>query len=119
MRCYANDDFFYRYGAPFKNRIDEWMQKLSNSLEITNNWLVVQNLWIYLEAAFTSSEVVNQLPVEVRRFQNVDKSWQRVMQHVHNTPDIVQCCLEYDFLPQMLPHLLEQLEVCLKSLSGY
>ena len=95
------------------------MQNLSNSLEITNNWLVVQNLWIYLEAIFSSGEVVRQLPVEAKRFSNVDKSWQRVMQHAHNTLNVIQCCVGDDFVAQMLPHLLEQLEVCQKSLAGY
>jgi len=109
----------YRYSAPFKNHIDEWVQNLSNSLEISNNWLLVQNLWIYLEAVFTSADVVKQLAVEVKRFQNVDKSWQRVMQRVHSTPNVIDCCVGDDFLAQMLPHLLEQLEVCQKSLTGY
>jgi len=95
------------------------VQNLSNSLEITNNWLVVQNLWIYLEAVFSSSDVVRQLPVEAKRFANVDKSWQRVMQHTHNTPNVIQCCIQDDFVAQMLPYLLEQLESCQKSLTGY
>jgi len=95
------------------------VQYLFQSLEITNNWLVVQNLWIYLEAVFTSSDVSRQLPAEARRFANVDKSWQRVRQRVRDTPNVVECCVGDDFVAQMLPHLLEQLELCQKSLTGY
>jgi len=95
------------------------MQNLSVSLEISNKWLVVQNLWISLEAVFTRGEVVRQLPGEAKRFANVNKSWQRVLQRVRDTPSVIDCCVADDFIAQMLPHLLEQLELCQKSLAGY
>ena len=32
---------------------------------------------------------------------------------------MTQCCVGDDTLSQLLPHLLEQLEMCQKSLTGY
>lgn len=67
--------------------------------------------------AVPSSHGMGRACASVR--QGIDKSWEKVMVKALETRNVVQYIYGNDMLQELLPHLLEQLEVCQKALSGY
>lgn len=108
-----------RYNAPFKEDISKWVHDLSITSETIEQWVALQNLWIYLEAVFIGGDIAKQLPKEAKRFAGVDKSWCKIMALVTENSNMLACCVNTDAIRAQIPQLMEQLEICQKSLSGY
>jgi dynein heavy chain len=109
-----------RFNAPFKREITIWLHKLTDTTEILDRWIQVQNLWMYLEAVFVGGDISKQLPQEYKRFQNIDKAWrERVMGKAREHPNVIEVCTGDELVSTTLKFLIEQLELCQKSLIVY
>lgn len=56
---------------------------------------------------------------EAKRFQNIDKNYMKIVANAIETRNIVGVCCGNELMKSLLPHLMEQLELCQKSLSAY
>ena len=108
-----------RYSAPFKDAVVEWTAKLSTVGDVVEMWLVVQNMWIYMEAVFSGGDIVKQLPQEAKRFNQIDKTFIKMVHGAVDTLHVVSVCYGNDTILTLLPHLTDQLELCQKSLTAF
>jgi len=108
-----------RYSAFCKEEVASWILKLSVVSEVIESWLVVQNMWMYMEAVFSGGDIVKQLPAEAKRFANIDKNYMKVVSTASDILNVVGTCVGSDVLKGLLPHLTEQLELCQKSLTAF
>nr|Q9SMH3.1 RecName: Full=Dynein-1-alpha heavy chain, flagellar inner arm I1 complex; AltName: Full=1-alpha DHC; AltName: Full=Dynein-1, subspecies f [Chlamydomonas reinhardtii]CAB56598.1 1-alpha dynein heavy chain [Chlamydomonas reinhardtii] len=104
---------------PFLTEVRAWEQKLSLIGECIEVWMHVQRKWMYLESIFVGSDDIrHQLPAEAKRFDNIDRQWQKIMNDTAKNTVVLDACMA-DGRLDLLKSLSEQLEVCQKSLSEY
>ena len=70
---------FSPFKKPFEDAIDKWEKTLVLVSNIIEEWLKVQRQWMYLEPIFSSEDIKTQLPVESKRFDQVDLIYRRAM----------------------------------------
>ena len=55
--------------------------------------MLVQRKWMYLESIFVGSDDIrHQLPAEARRFDGIDKQWQRIMTETARNVNVLEAC---------------------------
>eukprot|EP01028_Stygiella_incarcerata_P006636 TRINITY_DN270_c0_g1_i1.p1 TRINITY_DN270_c0_g1~~TRINITY_DN270_c0_g1_i1.p1 ORF type:complete len:4523 (-),score=1222.92 TRINITY_DN270_c0_g1_i1:192-13760(-) len=107
-----------RYLTPFRSEATDWIEKLSTVNEVLEMWVGVQGMYIYLEAVFVSGDIARQLPQEAKRFNNIEKTWLKVMAKANEVRNVVQFCYGNNPMSSLV-FMKDQLELCQKSLSGY
>ena len=107
-----------RHVAPFKEHATELLKSLSEAGECIEKWLKVQMLWCSLESVFTGGDIAKQMPMEAKKFNKIDKDWQKCMSKAFDTQKVIECCQNENLLSS-LPVMYTELEKCQKSLEGY
>ncbi len=107
-----------RHVTPFKDTVSMLLTQLSDTSDTLELWVKVQMLWTSLESVFTGGDIAKQMPLDAKKFMNVDKNWSKIMTKAAETGNVVQCC-GTELLRNTLPILYGELEKCQKSLEGY
>jgi len=107
-----------RHVAPFRDRAQELLQRLSETSDTLERWLKVQMMWCSLESVFMGGDIAKQMPMEAKKFGKIDKDWQKVMAKAYETKNVLEAAAN-EILRSSLPVMFSELEKCQKSLEGY
>ncbi|KAK2862487.1 hypothetical protein Q5P01_002020 [Channa striata] len=109
---------FSPFKKAFEERIDTWEGKLRMTQDVLEEWLTCQRSWLYLEPIFSSDDINQQLPVEGKRYKQVEQTWRRVMKNAFNNRKVIELCPDARLLDKLKECniLLEQVQ---KGLSEY
>eukprot|EP00882_Tetradesmus_deserticola_P015506 GHRQ01016523.1.p1 GENE.GHRQ01016523.1~~GHRQ01016523.1.p1 ORF type:complete len:190 (-),score=31.59 GHRQ01016523.1:231-800(-) len=58
--------------------------------EVLEQWIALQRTWMYLEPIFGSEDIMQQLPLEGKRFATVDRSWRKTLDAAKRTPGVLK-----------------------------
>jgi dynein heavy chain, axonemal len=109
---------FSPYKGPFESRIAKWEAQLSLASDILEAWLAVQRSWMYLEPIFTSPDIMQQLPLEGKRFATVDRTWRKTQEAARRTPQVLRACSSHKLLTSLMD-CNKMLELVQKGLATY
>ena len=73
---------------------------------------------MYLEGIFIGGDIRSQLPEEAKKFDQIDKTFKKIMGETAKTPNIKIACHAQNRLSD-LQNLSAGLEKCQKSLNDY
>ncbi|KAG2485619.1 hypothetical protein HYH03_015682 [Edaphochlamys debaryana] len=109
---------FSPYKKPFEERIAKWEQQLSLVSEILDQWIQLQRQWMYLEPIFGSEDIMQQLPLEGKRFATVDRMWRKTTEAAKRNPLVLKVCSSQKLLDSFVEanKLLESVQ---KGLADY
>ena len=108
-----------KHVKPFREDAENLLTTLSDVNDTLERWIKLQQLWMSLESVFTSGDIARQMPQDTRVFLKVDKEWtSRFMAKAKETKKVIGCC-ENEYMKNILPSMMADLERCQKALDGY
>lgn len=111
--------FSSKYIAHFLEDVTKWQHLLTNADQVISSWLEVQRKWMYLESIFIGSEDIrNQLPLEAKRFEEVDKNFKMLLGEIVVNLNVIRATDKTGLFTK-LESLLAQLMLCEKALNDY
>eukprot|EP00485_Elphidium_margaritaceum_P015545 CAMPEP_0202728930 /NCGR_PEP_ID=MMETSP1385-20130828/185872_1 /ASSEMBLY_ACC=CAM_ASM_000861 /TAXON_ID=933848 /ORGANISM="Elphidium margaritaceum" /LENGTH=4770 /DNA_ID=CAMNT_0049395183 /DNA_START=131 /DNA_END=14440 /DNA_ORIENTATION=- len=108
-----------KHVKPFREDAESLLSTLSDVNDILERWIKLQQLWMSLESVFTSGDIARQMPTDTRTFLKVDKEWcSRFITKAKELSGVIACC-QNEYMKNILPSMMVDLERCQKALDGY
>lgn len=109
-------------GNPFtefmSKEVEQWEELLMRTSDNLEMWLNVQAVWMALEPVFTSEDIIRQMAKEGNLFNQVNKSWEKLMKRTTDSPQALTVTA-YDDLGDILKEAQKKLDLVQKGLSDY
>jgi dynein heavy chain len=109
---------FSIFKKPFEEEIEEWCTRLFTVSETLEWWLKVMRSWMYLQPIFESDDIIKQIPVEAKRFKQVDQAWRKNMELAKHTPKVIDICAT-EGLAKLWRECNDTLDLVQKGLEDY
>jgi len=106
------------YAKEFREKIENFEEKLARTQVELDLWLKLQVVWMYLEPVFKSDDIIKQMPVEGQKFREVDRAWDQLMKKVQLN-DAALAVMEIKDLGKILKDNNEKVEEVTKGLNDY
>ncbi|KAK9508782.1 hypothetical protein O3M35_006257 [Rhynocoris fuscipes] len=106
------------YVKAFEAEMIQWEEKLVSMQDILDAWFQVQITWMYLEAIFSSEDIMKQMPEEGKAFRKVDETWREIMEYT-TEHKLILVATDYPNLLKILRELNNLLELIQKGLNDY
>ncbi|CAE8623425.1 unnamed protein product [Polarella glacialis] len=103
---------------PIEKEVKDWEAKLIYIQDLTEQWLLVQRSWLYLEPIFGSDDIQRQMPNEAKRFQQVNGLWRTTMEAVFENPNVLEVS-EIENLLASFTDANKKLDAIQKGLNDY
>ncbi|PZC71734.1 hypothetical protein B5X24_HaOG212562 [Helicoverpa armigera] len=104
--------------GPFLSVVHTWERRLSLISEVIEEWMATQRKWLYLEGIFVGGDIRTQLPEEAKKFDDIDRSFRKIMLDTAKRLNVVDCCTMTGRLEEFI-NLGLGLQKCQKSLNDY
>lgn len=96
----------------------QWDKAMQTMAQVVDTWTELQTKWLYLEGVFVGGDIRSQLPEAARKFDDIDRVFQKVMADTFHEPNVLDCCM-VEGRRESFERLIEGLERCRKSLTEY
>ena len=81
-----------QFVGPFLGVVQKWEKAMRMIADVVEAWLELQRRWMYLEGIFVGGDIRAQLPDEAKRFDDVDKTFRKIMAETAKRPNVLECC---------------------------
>jgi dynein heavy chain len=68
------------YIKPVLTRANNVETKIVLIQDTLENWIKTQRNWMYLEPIFSSDDIQEKMPLETKKFDQVDKHWKATIE---------------------------------------